>query len=337
MKKKNEFIYIVLILLLLLISGCENGSENDSENNEIIDDPVSWKFAVIGDTHVGYNSETISEIIPHFIEDNIDLVLICGDIVHGGKRATSDELEDELEMWQKIFQPLYDKGIGVYPVRGNHENDAENNIMVWNKIFSGSRSLPQNGPAGETNLTYSFNHKNALFIGLDTYVNIHRVNQTWLDQELIVNQQPHVFVFGHEAAFKVFHSDCLDDYPSKRDVFWKSLTDGGVKTYFCGHDHFFDLTQIEDGDGNSENNIYQCVVGGGGGFLMPKYRHNGENSSYLINAKYHNMEHGYVLVEVSGETSTDLDVKITWKERSVEGDIVKYIATSDVVNYKVVQ
>ena len=36
-------------------------------------------------------------------------------------------------------------------------------------------------PEGEAGLTYSVTAKNALFVGLDEYVNLHRVNQAWLD------------------------------------------------------------------------------------------------------------------------------------------------------------
>lgn len=323
--------YLLLVSFVLIVVACEKNSNSITPT----DMPISWKFAVVGDTHVTNNSDTIKEMIPNFIQDSIDLILVCGDIVEGSKALTPSELENEFEMWLTVFKPLYDKGIGVYPVRGNHEDGAPKDIEVWNKIFTGSKALPQNGPSGETNLTYSFKHKNALFIGLDDYVNIHKINQTWLNQELIMNEQPHIFVFGHEAAFKVFHSDCLDDFPTERNTFWNSLTDAGVKTYFCGHDHFFDATQIDDGDGNIENDIYQCLVGGGGGWLMPKYKHNGENSHYTVNPLYHREEHGYALVEISGETKSDLDVSITWKERTVEGASVKYISTSNVIKYQV--
>ncbi|BAX78733.1 metallophosphoesterase family protein [Labilibaculum antarcticum] len=326
----NAIKYFLLALILHSIIAC--GKESDGI--EITDEPISWRFAVVGDTHVGYNSDTIAEMIPYLLEDNIDLILLCGDLVEGGKKTTAEELETEFEMWQTIFQPLYDKGVGIYPVRGNHEDDADDNIMVWNSIFTGDKALPQNGPTGETNLTYSFQHKNAMFIGLDEYVNIHKVNQSWLDEELASNEQAHVFVFGHEAAFKVFHSDCLDDYSTERNTFWNSLTEACVKTYFCGHDHFFDATQIDDGDGNTENDIYQCLVGGGGAWLMPKYNYNGENSPYTVNAKYHREEHGYALVEISGETESDLNVSITWKERTVEGASVEYLATSYVITYE---
>jgi hypothetical protein len=257
--------------------------------------------------------------------------------VEGGKTTTSAELESELKMWLTIFQPLYDKEVGVYPIRGNHEDDATDDLTAWNKTFSGTKALPSNGPNGEKNLSYSFVYKNAMFIGLDNYVNIHKVNQSWLNEQLANNTQPHVFVFGHEAAFKVFHSDCLDDFPTERNAFWQSLTDAGVKTYFCGHDHFFDATQIDDGDGNKENDIYQCLVGGGGGWLMAKYNYNGDNSPYGVSPLYHKMEHGYALIEVSGETASDLEVTITWKARHEIGNTVEYLATDKVIKYKIAQ
>lgn len=329
--KKIKHVGLMLAIIVLLVN-----CKKDEPSNPTVEKKV-WKFAVVGDTHVTTNSDTIKEMIPYFLQDSIELILICGDIVEGGKMTTSAELETELKMWQTIFQPLYDKGIGVYPIRGNHEDDAIDDITVWNKIFTSTKELPQNGPSGEINLTYSFNYKNAMFVGLDNYVNIHKVNQSWLNEQLASNKQPHVFVFGHEAAFKVFHADCLDDYPTERNTFWKSLTDAGVKTYFCGHDHFFDATQIDDGDGNKDNDIFQCLVGSGGGWLMSKYNYNGTNTPYNVNALYHKMEHGYLLVEISGETSTDLDVTITWKERNVVGTTVKYISTDKIIKYRIAQ
>lgn len=328
MKRINS---VLLACLVLLISACSTETEHLEPNNT----STIWRFAVVGDTHVTTNSDTIAEMIPFFLKDNIDLILVCGDLVDGGKKTTSKELETELEMWQAIFQPVYDAGIDIYPVRGNHEDDAGNNIAVWNRSFSGDKALPQNGPSGETNLTYAFQHKNATFIGLDTYVNIHKINQAWLDEQLAANTQPHIFVFGHEAAFKVFHADCLGAFPTDRDLFWKSLSEAGVKTYFCGHDHFFDAIEVEDLDDPQANEVYQCLVGGGGGWLMPKYNYNGDNSIYTITPLYHREAHGYALVEISGDQSDDLAVTITWKERLVEGSKVSYVATSNIIRYQV--
>jgi 3',5'-cyclic AMP phosphodiesterase CpdA len=296
----------------------------------------TWRFAVVGDTHVGL-TDTISEMIPYILADSIDLILVPGDIVKSGRACSAEELKVQLLSWQAVFAPFYKAGIGVYPLRGNHEDDARNDIAVWNELFSGSFLLPQNGPSGEVNLTYSFNHKNALFIGLDNYVNIHQVNQNWLDQQLAANTQSHVFVFGHEPAFKVFHADCLDDSVTARNTFWKSLSDAGVKTYFCGHDHFCDIAKIDDGDGNPNNDVIQYIVGTGGGPLHPRFNYNGDNSTYTLNRLFHEVEHGYSLVEVSGNEPTGYHISITWKQRNwnEKTNVNEYFTISSRVEYDV--
>lgn len=162
---------------------------------------TNWRFAVVGDTHVG-SSDTIAEMIPYMLNDSLDFIVVVGDLVEGGLATPGTQLLSELDHWKSIFSPIYNAGIPVYGIRGNHEDDANNDINMWNNAFSGSYAFPQNGPAGETNLTYSFTHKNAKMILLDVYKNIHQVNQNWLEQELNSNTSRHLFVFGHEAASK---------------------------------------------------------------------------------------------------------------------------------------
>lgn len=295
----------------------------------------SWRFAVISDTHVG-SSDTLSEMIPFLLNDSIDCLLFPGDIVEGGLACSGTQLTSQLSQWKNILAPIYAQGIGVYPIRGNHESDAHNNLIAWNSFFSNENLLPANGPSVENNLTYSFTNKNALFIGLDNYVNIHTVNQTWLNQQLSLNDKPNVFVFGHEPAFKVFHNDCLDDSTSKRGIFWQSLSQYGVKVYFCGHDHFVDVSKIDDGDGNSDNDIYQYLVGTGGGWLMSQYsNYNGINSTYTPNRIFHNTEHGYALVEINGDGGNDCLITITWKERvwNQTTSNIEYNASSNIIQY----
>ncbi len=296
---------------------------------------TKWRFAVVGDTHVG-SSDTIAEMVPFMLADNIECLLVPGDIAEGGLACSSAKLQIQFEHWQSLLKPLYDKGIGIYPIYGNHENDAKSSMLAWNNVFSSLYALPQNGPSGEENFTYSFTHKNALFIGLDDYKNIHKVNQTWLDQQLAARKQPHVFVFGHESAFKIFHADCLDDSVSARNTFWQSLSHAGVKVYFCGHDHFLDVANVDDGDGNANNDVIQYLVGTGGGWLMSQYsNYNGINSPFTLKRLYHEMEFGYALVEISGEEMKDLNVTITWKKRNWNTTTSKYeyIDSPSVVQY----
>jgi 3',5'-cyclic AMP phosphodiesterase CpdA len=295
---------------------------------------TKWRFAVVGDTHIGL-TDTVAEMIPYMIADSIDLVLVPGDIVQAGRACSAIRLNEQLTKWQNVFAPLYNSGIGVYPIRGNHENDARNDISVWNSVFSGSYLLPQNGLEGEKNLTYAFNHKNALFIGLDNYVNIHSVNQSWLNNQLKLNTLPHVFVFGHEPAFKVFHNDCLDDSISARDAFWRSLSESNVKVYFCGHDHFVDAARIDDGDGNLSNDVYQYISGSGGGPLKIRNNYDGNNSIYSINGLFHEIDYGYALVEIYENNLNEHTVTIKWKKRVRSSDNSKneYKLTKNNIQY----
>ncbi len=281
--------------------------------------PTTWRFAMVGDTHVPV-SNILGEMVTSMSADGVKLVLLAGDIVDAGASASAATFASQLDAWKALVEPLYSAGIGVYSIRGNHEADAKKSADTWNAAFAGNYLLPGNGPSGETNLTYSFTYKNALFVGLDNYVNLHKVNQAWLDQQFAANTKPHVFVFGHEAAFKVFHTDVLDDYASDRDIFWKSLSNAGAKVYLAGHDHFFDMARIDDGDGNAANDLYQAVVGSGGGDFFNQYRYNGDNSIYTPTNLSHLVANGYLLVEVSGESDSDLGVTLTFKQRNVAAD-----------------
>jgi len=283
----------------------------------------AWRFAMVGDTHVQSTVYAIpTELVSAMLADAPSLVLVAGDIVDGGKDVgSSAALKTQLQLFQTVMSPLTSAGIPVYPIRGNHEDDAVksgDDTVTWNEVFSGVSVLPANGPSGEANLTYSFNKNNAIFIGLDDYVNIHRVNQTWLDAQFLANTNPHVFVFGHEAAFRARHDDCLDDYVTERDTFWKSLSGAGAKVYLCGHDHFFDLARIDDGDGDTSNDLLQCIVGTGGGDLFTEYSYIGENSTFSPVNVAHENEYGYLLVEISGTGSMDLGVTLTWKMRTLD-------------------
>ena len=242
---------------------------------------TSWKFIVTGDSRGsdnGVNTPILTEIAAEIVNQGAEFVVFPGDLVNG--YTTPAILESQLTHWRNIMQPVYDAGIGVYAVRGNHDLGSE---AAWNNVFSGAYALPGNGPAGEENFTYSVAHRNALVLGLDQYFATHRVNQSWVDAQLAANTLPHVFTFGHEPAFQAQHTDCLDDYVANRDAFWASLGDAGGRTYFAGHDHFYDHARVNDGDGDPDNDLHQYIVGTAGAPLRdwsPPY--NGANSGMSV-------------------------------------------------------
>jgi len=286
-----------------------------------------WSFIVTGDSRDGVNGVNtviLGELAGQIVSHSVDFVLFPGDLVTGSTDPAV--LQSQLTTWRNTMQPVYDAGIGVYPVRGNHDEDS---VLAWNNVFSGPYALPANGPAGEENLTYSVTHKSALILGLDQYVSPHRVNQTWIDDQLAATTSPHVFAFGHEPAFAAQHTDCLDDYPANRDAFWSSLEQAGARAYFAGHDHFYDHARV-DGDGDPSNDIHQYIVGTAGAPLRdwsPPY--NGVNSGMTLTQIYHEKQYGYLVGEVDG-----LDVTLTWMARVgtdtyAAGDVWSYMAVPE--------
>ncbi len=296
----------------------------------------SWRFVVMGDSRAGsatgVNEKVLSELVNECLQRDIDFVLFPGDLVNG--TATDLSLfEGHLWDWIRVMQPLYDAGIRVYACRGNHEivdmwyalpdelpDPADNCARRWLRVFGSDKhplyKLPDNGPDGEKHMSYSVVHKNALVVGLDqfggmNYRSLHYVNQEWLSTELERNVKPHVFVFGHEPAFRTLHYDCLDAHPDRRDALWLSLKAAGGRAYFCCHDHYYDRARVDDGDGNPDNDIHQIIAATAG---APSYTwtppYDGNNGDFSPEQVYHAERYGYVLVNVD-----DTDVTMVWMER----------------------
>ena len=299
MKQLNlqRLVLISLLLAALLLTGCAH---------------PKWTFIVTGDTrgdNNGVNTGILAELADETVKSKTDFILFSGDLVNGYNDQAA--LQSQLSTWRSIMMPVYDAGISVYVLRGNHDVGDPPAATAWNNIFKGRFTLPQNGPKGHENLTYSFTHKNAFVAALDQYIETQRVPQAWLDKQLAKNKKPHVFLLGHEPAFKTQHTDCLDDYPDDRDVFWTSIEKAGARTYFCGHDHFYNHAKIDD-DGHPENDIHQYIVGSGGAPLRDwPGQYDGVNTAYTVEKIYHAKQFGYCLVEIDG-----IDVTITWFERT---------------------
>jgi Calcineurin-like phosphoesterase len=308
MTKRKLPLVIGLISLSLIFFGCESESPEPPA--------MVSRFVVCGDSrglNTGVNTAILGEIIQATLHEKAEFLLFTGDLIYG--YANPDTLLAQLTVFREIAQPLYDAGIGVYPCRGNHDAaDDSHDAQAWNTVFSGPYDLPQNGPEGEEGITYSFTHNNILVVALDNNVLPSRLNQAWLDTQFESNTKPHVFVFGHEPAFKVRHTDCLDDHVTERDTFWQSLKNHGVRTYFAGHDHLYDHCRLDDGDGNPGNDLHQFVVGTAGAPLYDSGVYDGDNSSWTPERMFFDKSYGYVVAVVEGP-----NVTLTWKRRTGPG------------------
>ena len=292
-----------------------------------------WSFIVICDSRSdsasennGVNTPILAEIANEIVAHNVDFILYPGDLVFG--EVGQAGMQSQFRTWRDTMQIVYDANIGVYPVRGNHDMGSPSITTAWrNVFFFGDDPLPNNGPTGEIGMTYSLVHKNAFIVGLEQCINYQRFNQTWLNAQLAANTKPHIFVFGHFPAFKTAHG-CLDNYPTQRNTFWASLKNAGCRTYFCAHDHFFDHAVVDDGDGDSSNDIHQYIVGTGGAerrSWSPPY--NGNNGGMTVQQIRHaEMVYGYILVKVINDT----DLTMIWYQRDdATGQYAPVIGTLD--------
>src|SRR5205814_1772764 len=94
----------------------------------------------------------------------------------------------------------------------------------------------------------------------------------WLASDFLAAQArglKHSFVFGHKPAFTYYFGvtnvlpstpSGLDNDPASRDAFWNVIEQFGA-TYFCGHEHIFNMLQPRAAQGGK---AWQILVGSGG-------------------------------------------------------------------------
>ena len=303
------------ILAVLLIGFCSTGYSE------------TLRIVVAGDDradndHNGFNKVITQEISDAVLKEKAEMLLWTGDLVNALK-GDSTTFESELTAWRDAMKSLYDHGVLVLPVRGNHEfvgyNPKDSNHPeietphaedIWNKVFSGRYALPTNGPDGEKN--------SVLIIGLDQYRNRHSVNQPWLDQVLKDNKRPFIFVYGHEPAFMAGNhkdEDVLAAEPSKRNVMWESLIGAGARVYFCGHDHFYDHMKIVRANGDPGPEMHQFTAGTAGAPFYKGGPYSTADQDWTRSQVAHIEEKpGYILIEIEGNKAT-----ITFKEQVSAG------------------
>ena len=223
----------------------------------------TWRFAICGDTHVP-NSYVINTIVPQLIAEKVEVAVFPGDLAQGGAGQNAVGLTEELEEWKTLTQPLLDAGIKVLAIRGNHDADVKgDNVAVWKSLIS-------------LDLNIVDTYRNVTFIGMDNYLMDNyvmgdkSVDNEWFSQQLArVDKDKIIVPFGHEPAFSCYirHPDCLDVDITTRNAFWSLLEEYGIKYYFCGHSHMYNLSRIS----HNGTTIDQVICGGGGGALPQSY------------------------------------------------------------------
>ena len=77
------------------------------------------KIGIISDTHD--NIPTCNKLIPRFLDENIEVLIHCGDII--------------APFMKRVFVPLYEKGVKMYGVIGNNDGEKSGLMEVLGPIM----------------------------------------------------------------------------------------------------------------------------------------------------------------------------------------------------------
>lgn len=250
----------------------------------------AWAFGVMSDTqwklYPGGESTCATGIIDalnnQFIGHQCKFVIQAGDLVD--KEYTSDGYGGTyrtLPTRAARAQILYDKGIGFFPVRGNHEASAtaaeevraifpqtqgQGDYVFGARKFS-SPVLGENGDA-LTGLSYSFDYNNVRCVLIDQFYrpdgsdytsrsyNDNAVDQLpWIDSRLATHrgEDKHTFIFSHKNLIGQNHKDVLfgsdlTKNADARDAFITSCSKHGVRYCLGGHDHMHHRSLVSTTD-----------------------------------------------------------------------------------------
>jgi hypothetical protein len=288
----------------------------------------TWKFLIYGDSRAarggGVNAEILAELAAATVAEKPDLVLFTGDLAGIGSPAHYAD-------WRSAMQPVYDAGIPVLPVAGNH--DVPDLEAFKSMLLAPLAAHPPPGvedfvmdTTDSDGRSYAFRYRGALFLALDEYgdkgVRTHTVNQAFVDGQLAdrdAGATPLVFAFGHEPAFRAGRDEGLEQRPQERNAFWQSLENAGCHTYFCGHMHLYTHARIQPKFWNfssPDHEVHQVISGAAG---APLYRleYKGDTGPWMVVDLGHDTTHwGYVRMIVDDVTQT---VTQTWVRRVAPG------------------
>lgn len=217
-----------------------------------------WRFGLIADTQWpeiayydrlsgwrnpnGVAVDILRQVDREFAARGVALVVAAGDLTDGASLAGMDTRAT----WA---QPLYNRGIGFFPLRGNHDGTAEaaaeflrvfpqtrdglmnrtpTSAFDWSDSATLHPELPKDTAsfrvgsgfsspsASLTGLSYAFRHDNATFVLLDQFVpadssaNGIAAQLPWIASTLASRPAgTHAFVLGHKGLITPFHPDGL--------------------------------------------------------------------------------------------------------------------------------
>lgn len=254
------------------------------------------------------NTKVLARIGREIQERKPRLLFYNGDMIMG-YTADRPVLDRQYAFWRGMMANLFENGIYVVPVPGNHETQVKTkdgkgrtvklasrsnedawranmgDLIIdtarWEGIVGGAieQWSPGNFPplggadnirTNQQQLSFSFDFRGIHFavINTDAAGNDGRAPVAWLEKDLSAAASRGIrnfFIFGHRPAYTYRFAATaetvgLDLFPDNQRAFWDLMERYGA-TYFCGHEHIFNLMQPRLASGGKS---WQVLAGSGG-------------------------------------------------------------------------
>lgn len=223
-------------------------------------------FTLIGDW--GSDTSSQANIANNQNADDTPLLITVGDNAY--QNGTQSDWDNN------AFIPAYENQIlrrAVFiPTLGNHDLNDVGDDNWQDSVEIKMHAKPHNGPSGQAERYFSFDHGDAHFVILDSNppaLNSQQAN--WLDADLAANTRKWTFVSLHHPPYSCANG--LISFGSDftvRGLFSPILEKHGVDLVFDGHDHLYERTGFVDeyvaggGSGSDGLGTRYIMTGGGG-------------------------------------------------------------------------
>lgn len=253
-----------------------------------------WKFGIMADTQWKANKDgenpgtcavgIIRELNRQFIMHGVEFVIQVGDLVDVENDALNgNPSRRTLPIRAEHCLPLYEAGIGFFPLRGNHEG-SQLAAIEFRNLWPQTRGLgPNVGKATEFSspfaklegLSYSFDWENVRFVMLDQFRRLDNTGSTtnnnmldqvaWIDERLTYREPgTHALVLSHKNVIGQNHTDVLfganpASNPVQTAAFIESCARNRVGYQIGGHDHMHNRSMIKTPNPDSDAYVNQLI------------------------------------------------------------------------------
>ncbi len=233
-----------------------------------------YTFLYFGDSQMGSNS-LFSRVIRQAYRSVPDarLMIFPGDLVDGG---TGSLLQDnEWGIWHEAGGFIYAE-VPVMPTPGNHEyyNPGDRTNRKLNRYWRPGFTLPENGPAGLEETSYTTDYQGVRFIVLDSDVMMRSEELAgkqalWVEELLSNNPCKWTVMAFHHP---IFSTSARRDNKAVSGPLKPLIDKYGVDLVLTGHDHTYARGNIlpddEEKKGKRAGTVYVVSVSGSKQYLQ---------------------------------------------------------------------